>query len=187
MMSSLATYAKIVHRSRKWQSLVVRETPARTRLFFPDSGIVVEGLLSPQANGCVVATLQAYYVYYGARTCPVDTYLARQWDGSFITADEVRQAIHVSREFGLSDKVVCIHSLKHRATSALAEAHMTDEEGRMAAGFKDATTLRIYDHPGIQLSDRLSRVLRIHGEEGEPDPMEEEKAISTSTGCCPVV
>jgi hypothetical protein len=32
----------------------------------------------------------------------------------------------------------------------------------MAAGFKDAATLRIYDHPGIQLSDRLSEVLRIH-------------------------
>jgi hypothetical protein len=99
----------------------------------------------------------------------------------------VWRRIHlVSRVFGLSDKVVCIHSLKHGATSALADAHMTDEEGRMAAGFKDATTLRIYDHPGIQLSDRLSHVLRIHGEEGEHDPIEDE-AISTSTGCFPVV
>jgi hypothetical protein len=184
---TLATYARIVHRSRKWQSLVVRETPARTRLFFPESGSVVDGLMSPQANGCVVATLQAYYVYSGARTCPIDTYLARQWDGTFITADEARQAIHqVSREFGLPDKVVCIHSLKHGATSALADAHLTDEEGRMAAGFKDATTLRIYDHPGIKLSDRLSRVLRMHDEDGGADPIDEE-AISTSTGCLPVV
>jgi hypothetical protein len=58
--------------------------------------------------------------------------------------------------------------------------HMTDEEGRMAAGFKDTTTLRIYDHPGIQLSDRLSHVLRIHDEEGEATP-EGERAISTGT------
>jgi hypothetical protein len=96
----------------------------------------------------------------------MDTYLARQWDGTFIAADDVRAAIHqVSREFGFADGEVCIHSLKHGATSALADAHVTDEEGRMAAGFKDATTLRIYDHPpGIQLSDRLSRVLRMHDE-----------------------
>jgi hypothetical protein len=56
----------------------------------------------------------------------------------------------------------------------------------MAAGFKDATTLRIYDHPGIQLSDRLSLVLRMHDEDGVADPVEDE-AISTSTGFLPVV
>jgi hypothetical protein len=142
--STLASYARIVHQSRKWQNLVVRETPARTRLFFPESGSVVDGLLSPQAKGCVVATLQAYYVYSGARTCPADSYLARQWDGTYITAEEARDAIHqVSKEFVFADKEVCIHSLKHWATSALTDAHMSDEEGRMAAGFKDAATLCI--------------------------------------------
>jgi hypothetical protein len=42
---------------------------------------------------------------------------------------------------------------------------MTDEEGRMAAGFKDQATLRVYNHPGIRLSDRLSQVLLLHDEE----------------------
>jgi hypothetical protein len=164
--STLATFARITFTSRKWQNRVVREIPLRTRVFYPASGSILEGL-DPEANGCAVATFQAYYVLTAAHTQPPDTYLARQDDGSLLSADLVRTALReVSREFNLPDHSIGIHSLKHAASSVITDAHMTDEEGRMAAGFKDQTTLRVYNHPGIQLSDRLSRVMLLHDEKG---------------------
>jgi hypothetical protein len=163
--STLAASAGITFTSRKWQNRVVREIPRRTRLFYPASGSVLEGL-GRAANGCAVATLQAYYVLTGASTQPFTTYLARQADGSFMPADDVRTALReVSREFHLPDHAIGIHSLKHAASSVITDAHMTDEEGRMAAGFKDQATLRVYNPPGIRLSDRLSQVLLLHDKE----------------------
>ena len=178
---TLATFAKLTFTSRKWQSRVVREVPLRTRLFFPASGSVLEGL-NPEAKGCAVATLQAYYVLTAAHSQPPDTYLARQGDGSLIDADLVRTAIReVSREFHLPDHSIGIHSLKHAASSAITDAHMTDEEGRMAAGFKDQATLRVYNHPGIKLSARLSQAMRIHdgGELTPPAPPDGTEPTST--------
>jgi hypothetical protein len=160
-----AHYAKICHPSRKWQTRVVREAAIHTRTFFSECSSVLEGL-SPKAKGCAVATLQGYYVLTAARCRPPASYLAQQSDGSYLRALTVRLAIRqVAREFNIPDHAICIHSLKHAASSAIADANMTDEEGRMAAGFKDQATLRIYDHPGILLGDRLSHALQLHDDD----------------------
>jgi hypothetical protein len=52
-----------------------------------------------------------------------------------------------------------IHSLKHAGVTAMIEAGISDEEVRMAAGFRSTDTVRTYDHPGQKAGPLIARAL----------------------------
>jgi hypothetical protein len=159
--SELAYGAEVKPSSRKHQARKVRKLPARQRTFFPHDGCLVSGLTSPDANGCVVAALQGWYVLSGAAGRDLaNTPICRSHDGRRLTQEDMLKWCHeMGDHFKLPKGTLVIHSLKHAGITALLEQGVSDEEVRMAAGFASVQTLQVYDHPGKRLKQRLSRAL----------------------------
>jgi hypothetical protein len=156
-----AASAKVEPKSRKNQYRQVRSLSEVARVYYSPSGALLDGLYDPRANGCLVAALQAWFVLSGASACNLsETPLCYRHHGSLLNADDMLAWCHYTgQHFGRPEGVVVIHSLKHAGVTALIEAGISDEEVRMAAGFKSIATVQTYDHPGRKAGPRLARAL----------------------------
>jgi hypothetical protein len=147
----------------KWHARDLQKFPERERKFFPESRSVTDGLIARVPHGCVVAVLQAWYVFSGAasRKDLRRTPLGRCQDGSYLSSEEMLVLCHRMKErFQLKGPLV-VHSLRHGGISALLDAGISDEAVRAAAGLASTDSLRPYHHCGRKLSDRLSQALLI--------------------------
>jgi hypothetical protein len=158
----LAYFAKLQPEHTKCHSRDLQIFPERRRTFFPESGAVTDGLIARTPHGCVVAVLQAWYVFSGAASQDLRrTPLCRCHDGSYLSADEMLALCHqMERTFQLRGRLV-IHSLRHGGISALMDAGISDKSVCSAAGMRSVDSLRPYHHCGPKISTRLSRALII--------------------------
>lgn len=159
--ATVAHFVQLHPVSRKHQPQGrVRELPERVRKYFPPSGMIVDGLLDNSNNGCAVAVLQGYFVYSNASGRPLASPIGVRANGSAITAAEVITALRsVPLPAGVDPKSITIHSLKHDATSTLVDSGLSDEAGRLAAGFASAETLKTYDHCRPHLGAQISEAM----------------------------
>jgi hypothetical protein len=157
----MAHIAELLPRSRKNQTPGhVRTLPERVRVYVPASASIVDGLLDPSNMGCAVAVLQGYYVYANAAARSQDSPICLRANGSAITAAEVLSALRSVRlPEGVDPRSITIHSLKHDATSTLVDSGLSDEAGRLAAGFASVETLKTYDHCRPHLGAHISQAM----------------------------
>lgn len=157
----MAHFAQLHPASRKHQPQGhVRELPERARVHFPASGMIVDGLLNGDNNGCAVAVLQGYFVYSNASSRPLASPIGLRANGTPIGAADMLTALRsVPLPAGVEPRSVTIHSLKHDATSTLVDSGLSDEAGRLAAGFSSVETLKTYDHCRPQLGAQISEAL----------------------------
>jgi hypothetical protein len=181
----MAYSAKIQPEHTKWHSRDLQVFPERKRTFFPESRSITEGLISRVPHGCVVAVLQAWYVFSGAASQRDlnRTPLCRCQDGSYLSANEMLTLCHQMEKTFHTTGAVVIHSLRHGGISALLEAGVSDDEVRMAAGLKSVYSLRPYHHGGPKLSERLSRALMVpEVPDAEPDEFDVDSLADDEEG-----
>jgi hypothetical protein len=181
----LAYSAQIQPRHTKWHARDLQVFPKRQRIFFPKSGVVTDGLVSKAPHGCVVAVLQAWYVFSGAASQRDlgRTPLCRCQDGTFLSSDKMLSLCHqMEREFHLAGPLV-VHSLRHAGISALLEAGVSDESVRMAAGLRSVYSLRPYHHCGPKLSERLSRALMAPVDPDAEDEFDNDSLADDDEDC----
>jgi hypothetical protein len=156
-----AASAKVVPKSRKHQYRDVRPLSEVARVYYSPSRSLLDGLIDTNANGCLVAALQGLFVLSGAAAYDLSqTPLCYHKHGPLLNQKDMLEWCHYTgRAFGRPDGVVVIHSLKHAGITAMIEAGISDEEVRMAAGFKSIATVQTYDHPGRRAGPRLARAL----------------------------
>jgi hypothetical protein len=156
-----AASAKVVPKSRKHQYRVVRPLSEVARVYYSPSGSLLDGLIDPNANGCLVAALQGLFVISGAAARDLsETPLCYHKNGPMMNQKVMLEWVHATgRAFGRPEGVLVTHSLKHAGITAMIEAGISDEEVRMAAGFKSIATVQTYDHPGRKAGPRLARAL----------------------------
>jgi hypothetical protein len=130
-------------------------------VYYSPGGILLDGLTNPKAKGCLVGALQGLFVLTGAATCDLSvTPLCYRHNGHPVNQEEMLDWVHATGEaFGRPKGVLVTHSLKHAGITAMIEAGISDEEVRMAAGFKSVATVQTYDHPGQKAGPRLARAL----------------------------
>jgi hypothetical protein len=172
-----AASAKVVPKSRKHQYRDVRPLSEVARIYYSPSGSLLDGLIDPEAKGCLVAALQGLFVLSGAAACDLSqTPLCYHKNGPLLNQKEMLEWCHYTgRAFGRPEGVVVIHSLKHAGITAMIEAGISDEEVRMAAGFKSIATVQTYDHPGHRAGPRLARALLLDASDSSDSDAEYAK------------
>jgi hypothetical protein len=154
-----AASATIRPTSRKHQYRRVRPLAEVARVYYAPSGLLIDGLMRQEAKGCVVGALQGLFVLSGAAACILsETPLCYHMKGQLLTQEDMLQWCHYTGAMFGRPKVV-IHSLKHAGVTAMIEAGISDEEVRMAAGFRSTDTVRTYDHPGQKAGPLIARAL----------------------------
>jgi hypothetical protein len=149
--------------SRKYQSRgVVREIPMRTRLAYGDGNpYIALGDLSLPVDLCVVTLLQWWFINSGVTDDEVvDRPVMQLRDGSLLGSQTVIESLRlVSRNHGVLDGNVVIHSLKHGALTTLGAAGCSSVDIAMVGGHKSIESSQAYIHPGEDQGARVSQVL----------------------------
>jgi len=149
--------------SRKYQSRgAVRDVPLRIRLS-SNTGNPNIALWDPAAEVelCAVTLLQFWLINCGMKAGEESSRPVMQLsDGSLLGSRAVIESLRmVSRNHGVRDEDVVIHSLKHGALTTLGEAGCSVVDIAMTGGHKSIESSRPYLHPGEAQGARVSQIL----------------------------
>jgi hypothetical protein len=149
--------------SRKYQSRgVVRDVPLRVRLSsnIGNPNIV---LWDPTVDIelCAVTLLQFWLINCGMKVGEESSRPVMQLpDGSLLGSKTVIESLRlVTRNHGVQDGDVVIHSLKHGALTTLGEAGCSVVDIAMTGGHKSIESSQPYLHPGEAQGTRVSQIL----------------------------